>query len=289
LRNHFTYLEEKKVGLARIALFRDLSAGLKLDDGGRIVGLDASLFTDVDALLDEAAQHPETRLMLVLFDSTLAKRWPNLVVNFEDRRSLCERVLKPFFSRYASSELIYGIEVTSDVEGFVEKSGEEAAKVFINDVLEEMRSCNPHWITAIGHRSRGGLERYKISGFDLYTFSYDPNGRQYFMKYRRDRLKFPPEGVPVVLVAKLPVLVDVSRGGAFGCRRHTPSPREIMRPPLTSYAIQDAYDYGYSGILFSGLESYEGRKAFRGVEAELFASWMSRKTELSTVNRDREK
>jgi hypothetical protein len=289
LRDRLTYLEEKKVGLARIALFRDLSAGLKLDNRGRILGLDASLFADVDALLDEAARHSGTRLMLVLFDSSLAERWPNLIVNFEDRQLLCEQVLKPFFSRYASSEVIYGMEVTSDVEGFIEASGEEAARVFVNDVLEVMRSSNPHWIAAVGHRSRGGLERYKFSGFDLYTFSYDPIDRHYFMKYRRDRLEFPPSGVPVVLVAKLPLLADVRQGGTFGCRHDTTSPRETLRPPLASYAIQDAFDYGYSGILFSGLESYEGRKPFRGVEAELFASWMSRKTESSTANSDREK
>jgi hypothetical protein len=274
LRACLDYLASKQVRLVRVSLFRDLSAGVRLDQQQRIVGLDPSVYADVDALLAETSRHPGMRLLPVLFEAPLAKRWPGLIINADERRSFCETSLRPFVARYSSSSEIYGMETVSNPEEIAAIQGDQPAREFVNEILNVIRSVRPSWKTVAGYGSRSSLEHFRFSGFDAHTFYYDPNNaRHEYIKIRRDRMPFPTDGPPVFIIARLPNLSYLEEN------------RERM--PLAAYAIQDVFDYGYAGVIFSALDSSDGRLPFRGREADAFSAWMSQETGQYGLNADR--
>ncbi len=258
----FDALGAARVNLVQYPLFRDLSAGVTLDAQGRIAELDELVSADLNALLAETLLHPGMQVWLVLFDGTVGKRWPNLIVNAEDRVAFCRRIIEPLLSRYASSEQIAGVELTCDLEAIAEANGEPAARAFATEMLGVFRRVKPRWKTALGYRSRDGMDRFGVSGFDVYTFVYDPvNQRHEFLKVRRDAMSFPATEAPVFVIARFPVIsgADHTHQGA----------------PYTSLVLQDAFDYGYAGVVFSEWQSHDHRGGFQGREAGAFATWVA--------------
>jgi hypothetical protein len=270
-RSWLDWVAAYNVRLVRVPVFGNLDTGAEFTDTFELAGLDAAVLTAMDRLLVEMARHPEMSLLPVLFNGSLAQRWPNLITNPAERRALCQRVVCPFLERYKESQGVYGVEILANSETVVDELGDQPVRDFVGEVLATVRSLDLPWPLLCGHSSRRGLSRLQLSGLDGYTFCYDPaNERHDVLKSRRDDLPFPPRETPVILVAKLPP-VDRPEDDA-------------KRPPFASYAIQDAFDYGYAGIMFSGFAASPHRRFFRDREADAVAAWMARDTAAGSIN-----
>jgi hypothetical protein len=263
LKERLDYLASKRAGLVRISLFRDLTDGLRLDQSQQIVGLDPSVYADIDAILAETARHPGMRLLPVLFEADFAAGWKRLIVNETERRYFCSRILQALFKKYAAFPQIYGIEVLGDPQKVSQMAGEKATREFVSEILKVIREVRPSWKAMIGYSSRASMDHFKFGGFDACTLNYDANNQRYeFIKVRRDQMTYPPSEIPVILIAQLPSPADRDSDAA--------------RMTFASYAIQDAFDYGYAGVILSTFEGGDGRVGFKGKEADDFAAWMSR-------------
>jgi hypothetical protein len=258
LKERLDYLASKRVGLIWVSIFRDLSDGLLLDQDQKIASLDPSVYSDMDALIAEVAKHPGMQLLPVLFESQVAQRWRQLIINQADRRFFCNAILLPFLARYAASPQIYGMEVLADPEKMSLIVNDEATREFVGEILKVIREVHPKWKAMTGFGSRASMNHFMFSGFDAFTFYYDANNQNYeFIKARRDQIQFPPRGVPLIIIARFPNLTPQDPAG------------ESMA--FAAHAIQDVYDYGYAGIIFSSLDK---RIPFEGREADAFADWM---------------
>jgi len=261
LESYFQFLREKNVALLRTVIFRDLSSIQHVIDHAERSGVSLNTFEDVDALL-AMANRCGIRVLPVLFDYRIAEERPTLIADARQRQLLCQKVLEPFFRHVASSEAINEIEVLSNTERVADKCGVEATREFTQTIAELIRHSQPRWKVMLGYDSRASLERLGYRGFQGYTVRYDPiNEASQPLKVRRDRMKFPKDDIPIMIVARLPLVEH-----AF---------EQHNRPVFSAYAMQDAFDYGYSGITFTNLRKEQDRQSFEDDEVEAFSSWIS--------------
>ncbi|HXX32163.1 MAG TPA: hypothetical protein VEJ89_15785 [Myxococcaceae bacterium] len=111
---------------ARVFVFCDGRAGIRLAPDGTPEGLDGSVFSDVDVLLAAAERH-RLGLLLVLFDAGLVAA-PSVVdgvsggghgallADAEKRQALLERVLVPLLAHYGEHPAIDGWDVFDEPE-----------------------------------------------------------------------------------------------------------------------------------------------------------------------------
>lgn len=122
----FSYLESMNVKVVRWFLFCDGRSGLVYGADGKVIGLDAKVFDDIDAALEIAARH-RIAIVFVLVDFHLLNhaRMVNgvqaggraqLIADNQLRRSLLDNAFLPVLERYGKRREIFAWEIINEPE-----------------------------------------------------------------------------------------------------------------------------------------------------------------------------
>jgi cellulose synthase/poly-beta-1,6-N-acetylglucosamine synthase-like glycosyltransferase len=254
-------LGHQKVHSLRVALFPNVLQGLDPLDSQQRSILNAQLQADVKTILDGSARYA-MRVSFVLFDfgGSSAANYGQLIGNPAQASLLHKQVLKPLLERCALSDVVLGIEVLTGTEEAAVQFGDERVRDFAQQVQTTARSLRHSWTISLGYGTRQGMEKHFIDGFDVYSFCHDPvRDKTNWILMRRDLLSSVPPKQPVIIVTRFP-------GESYLAGNP-------QRQPFVRLAMGDAFDLGYSGILFSLPNATEERVRFQGNEAKDFAAW----------------
>ena len=177
------------VPVVRTFLLCDGRSGIRFADGDVPVGLDDSVFPDLDALLASARRHG-VRLMPVLLDFHLCKpvRFAGgvqlggrsrLVSDRALRTALVDDVLRPIVERYGDDETIAAWDVMNEPEWCLQRGrlsghtgvGFDALQEFLGWAVGCVRSSARQPVT-IGCAAAQGLELVRPLGLDFYQLHW---------------------------------------------------------------------------------------------------------------------
>jgi hypothetical protein len=186
LEGTFANLKANGVGIVRWFLFCDGRAGIVFDADDEPSGLDAFVFTDIDAALDLAVRF-DVRIVFSLFDFLWCARAEHvdgvqtrgrrrILARPGSRAALLDRVVAPVAERYAAHEAIAAWEIINEPEwatfgvGTLDPRysvGRRAMRVFIADAASVIHATAVQPVT-VGSAHASWLHLVKGTGLDFY-------------------------------------------------------------------------------------------------------------------------
>jgi hypothetical protein len=222
-------LEQTGVRALRWFLFCDGRAGIRFDDDGSPLGLDDSVYRDIEAALG-AARRSRLQVLFVLLDFHWCKprREFNGVqlggrtqVLQQHRSALLDRVLLPIFSRYATTAEILGWDLMNEPEWVISKS----VRAYLKEAATLAHACASQPVT-VGSASARWRRLYRHLDLDFYQVHW------YSALESAGALPMPPHTLgfdkPVVL-------------GEFATRNAVHAPADILKI---------AREAGYAGAFY---------------------------------------
>jgi hypothetical protein len=186
LRDQLARVADGGSSVVRWFLLCDGRAGLRVDGGGALAGLDDRVLADLDAAIDEVSR-ARLRVIFVLLDFlwfaparlvdgvTLGGRRAT-VLSEDGRARLLDHVLVPIVARAAGSDAVAAWDLLNEPEwvtsGFGGAArhgaiGRRRMRRFLEDAVPRLRSVSPHAVT-VGLASACGLDLVRNLGLDFY-------------------------------------------------------------------------------------------------------------------------
>ena len=213
--------------LVRWWVFEGGSPQIQRDGSGTPTGLNPTVYTDLDAALNEAAKF-DVSFDLVLFggtndDSTTHAWWEDSA-----KRQALVRVLTPLFQHYASNPRVFTWEIVNEPE-WQSRNGQTtvAGMLATADALANAIHQNSHALVTVGHAQMQDMATWVGHPLDYYSpHYYDPFGTGSNDPFVTPAGSASPDGKPIVI-------------GEF--------PADVGMSPNAQTRWQDLYSNGYAG------------------------------------------
>ena len=161
--------------MVRWWVFEGGSPQIQRDGSGTPTGINANVYTDLDAALTEAAKY-DISYDLVLFggtndDSTTHQWWEDSA-----KRAALVRVLTPLFQRYASNPRVHTWEIVNEPE-WQSRNGQTsvAGMLATGDAIANAVHQNSNALVTVGNAQVQDMATWKGHPLDYYSPHYYDN------------------------------------------------------------------------------------------------------------------
>ncbi|MFH1411296.1 MAG: hypothetical protein ABIG55_01465, partial [Candidatus Omnitrophota bacterium] len=176
----------------RVFLFNDLRSGINFDASGNPISFTASVYEDMDVLID-VAEAKGLKLIPVLLDFTIADgvsvegstqvgEYPDLITD-PAKRAMLIGLLGDFVNQFSGNDTIFAWEVMNEPEEIIYNTpGINAAdmQTFISELVTEVKTEDASTLVTLGSQDRTALLNYWTGtnfgsvdvGLTLYQFHY---------------------------------------------------------------------------------------------------------------------